>query len=208
MKLGLQGTTVVVSSGDYGVGQEPCNGTSEKIFRPKYPSVCPWVLSVGSTELDYFSNTSAPVPGQKLKEVATQSFPSGGGFSNVFPRQDFQNRWVETYFEEVGDDLGFYGYEQFVPDGNFSLVEGTGGVFNKLGRAYPDVAAVGDRQLIHTRGQWALFKGTSVSAPIWGAIITLVNEARIAAGKSVVGFIHPVLVSSVSSLARKFYFCF
>jgi tripeptidyl-peptidase-1 len=34
-----------------------------------------------------------------------------------------------------------------------------------------------------------------LSAPVWGAVLTLVNEKRIAAGKSTVGFVHPILVS-------------
>jgi hypothetical protein len=41
--------------------------------------------------------------------------------------------------------------------------------------------------------------GTSLSSPVWGAVLTLVNEARIEAGKSTVGFIHPVLVSLIAS---------
>jgi len=35
--------------------------------------------------------------------------------------------------------------------------------------------------------------GTSLSAPIFGAVITLINEERTAAGKGPVGFVNPVL---------------
>ncbi|RFU23989.1 hypothetical protein B7463_g12345, partial [Scytalidium lignicola] len=41
--------------------------------------------------------------------------------------------------------------------------------------------------------QWWTIGGTSLSAPLWGAMLTLVNEKRIAAGKSTLGFINPTL---------------
>jgi tripeptidyl-peptidase-1 len=191
MKLGLQGVTVLVSSGDDGVGHgNLCEGKSGKIFDVDYPSSCPYVLSVGSTEWVRFNNSS-PVPGEKLMERATTRFPSGGGFSNVFGIPSYQRTAVDAYFDEV--DLGFSGYHHYVSDANFSSV--TGGVYHHGGRAYPDVGAIGDRQLVYSDPSWWLVGGTSLSTPVWGAMLTLVNEERIAAGKSTVGFIHPVLVS-------------
>ncbi|TAQ87686.1 hypothetical protein B7494_g3994 [Chlorociboria aeruginascens] len=191
MKLALQGTTTVMSSGDSGVGGTVCYGDSGDIFEVNYASSCPYVLSVGSTEWDAFSNVTAPIPGRKLNEIATRRFPSGGGFSNVFPVPSYQGSAVSTYLKNVGSSLGFSGYTQFVKDGDFSDV--TSGVFHIGGRAYPDVGAVGDRQLVYSNGSWWLVGGTSLSSPVWGAVLTLANEARLAAGKSTVGFVHPVL---------------
>ncbi|KAK0123704.1 hypothetical protein ONS95_008714 [Cadophora gregata] len=193
MKLALQGVTIVMSSGDSGVGGETCNGASGKILDPDYASSCPYVLSVGSTEWDRFSPSTVPVAGQKLKEVATARFPSGGGFSNVFGIPSYQRDAVDAYFDQVEDTLGFKGYHHYVQNGDFSSV--TGGIYHHGGRAYPDVGAVGDRQVVYNNGSWWLVGGTSLSAPVWGAVLNLVNEERIAAGKSTVGFIHPVLVS-------------
>lgn len=192
MKLALQGTTVVMSSGDSGVGGDVCNGESGKIFSVDFASSCPYVLSVGSTEWDAFSNATAPTPGEPLNEVATKRFPSGGGFSNVFPRPSYQADAVSAYLEQEGDSLGFEGYSHFVPNGEFSNT--TSGVFNLGGRAYPDVGAVGDRQVVYSNGSWWLVGGTSLSAPVWGAVLTLVNEERIASGKASLGFIHTALV--------------
>lgn len=194
MKLALQGVTIVMSSGDSGVGGTAgtCNGDSGNIFEVDFASSCPYVLSVGSTEWDRF-NGSAPVPGQKLNEVATKRFPSGGGFSNIFGIPSYQRDAVSTYFDEVESSLGFDGYHHYVVDSDFSSV--TGGVYHHGGRAYPDVGAVGDRQVVYSNGSWWLVGGTSLSSPVWGAVLTLVNEKRIEAGKSTVGFIHPVLVS-------------
>lgn len=42
-------------------------------------------------------------------------------------------------------------------------------------------------------GVFSLIYGTSASAPVVGAIITLINAARINAGKKPVGFVNPVL---------------
>lgn len=58
-------------------------------------------------------------------------------------------------------------------------------------REPPKACLSGDRKsLTSVRRQ-----GTSLSAPIWASIITLVNEERIAIGKKPVGFLNPTLVS-------------
>lgn len=193
MKLALQGVTVVMSSGDSGVGGDVCNGASGKIFDPDFASTCPYILSVGSTEWDRFNPAVPPTPYQKLNEVATKRFPSGGGFSNVFGIASYQRDAVQNYWNQKESTLGFSGYHHFVENGNFSSV--TGGVYHHGGRGYPDVGAVGDRQVVYSNGSWWLVGGTSLSAPVWGAVLNLVNEERIAAGKGTVGFIHPILVS-------------
>lgn len=195
MKLVLQGTTVVMSSGDFGVEGffgSPCLGDSGLIFDPLWGATCPYVLAVGGTEWDRFDPSVTPVPGEKLREVATYGFPSGGGFSNVFGVADYQRDAVSGYFDQVESSLPFDGYHHYVIDGNFSSI--AGGVYHHGGRAYPDVAAVGDRQLVYQNGSWWLVAGTSLSSPVWGAVLTLVNEARLAAGKSTLGFAHPILV--------------
>ncbi|KAI0018743.1 subtilisin-like protein [Xylariomycetidae sp. FL0641] len=194
MKLSLQGTTVVMSSGDAGVGgagECPVDAGGRPVFAPDYASTCPYVLSVGSTQWDRFA--TAPRPWEPLREVATARFPSGGGFSNVFARPAYQDAAVAAYLDAVAPALPFGAYAQFVDAGGFARVDLGGGRYNRLGRAYPDVAAVGDRQLVRAGGDWYLVGGTSLSAPVWGAVLTLVNEERLRAGKSTVGFVHPVL---------------
>ncbi|KUJ15936.1 alkaline serine protease [Mollisia scopiformis] len=193
MKLALQGTTIVMSSGDSGVGGPAgtCNGAEGNILEVDFASTCPYVLSVGSTEWDRFSNTTLPVPGEKLLEVATKRFPSGGGFSNVFGVQDYQRDAVSAYFDQVESSLGFSGYHHYINNSDFSSV--TGGIYHHGGRGYPDVGAVGDRQVVYSNGSWWLVGGTSLSSPVFASVLTLINEARLAAGKSTVGFIHPVI---------------
>ncbi|KAB5571736.1 putative Tripeptidyl-peptidase sed1 [Coniochaeta sp. 2T2.1] len=191
MKLSLQGTTIVMSSGDSGVGPDKCYGPEGKIFDPDFASSCPYVLSVGSTEWDRFDASKPPTPYEKLNEVATARFPSGGGFSNVFGIPSYQRAAVDAYFDQVEDKLGFSGYHHYAENGDFSSVKG--GVYHHGGRAYPDVAAVGDRQVVYSNGSWWLVGGTSLPAPVFGAVLTLINEARLEAGKSTLGFIHPII---------------
>lgn len=89
MKLGLQGTTLVISSGDDGVARRsgPCLGPNEDIFTPDTAANCPYVTVVGSTTLPPGSS-----PGDA--ETATTTFSSGGGFSNIFTTPDYQKTAV------------------------------------------------------------------------------------------------------------------
>jgi tripeptidyl-peptidase-1 len=45
-------------------------------------------------------------------------------------------------------------------------------------------------------GRTIAVAGTSAAPPVIGAIITLINDARLAAGKSLVGFINPATYSN------------
>jgi tripeptidyl-peptidase-1 len=198
MKLGLQGTTVVASSGDSGVGDDYycADGPDGLIFYTTMMNDCPYVLSVGSTELDRPAGaTNPPAPFETLTEVATARFASGGGFSNVFGVPSWQKAAIDAYFAQV--DLPFDAYHHYVVDNNFSSV--TGGRFHHGGRAYPDIAAIGDNQVVYAGGLWYRVGGTSLSAPVVAAMITLVNEERIAAGKGPVGYFTPTLVSAFTS---------
>jgi len=65
--------------------------------------------------------------------------------------------------------------------------------FNPLNRAYPDVSALGDRILIWSGGSVQVTAGTSASTPIFAAIVSLLNDARLNAGKKPLGFLSPLL---------------
>lgn len=85
-------------------------------------------------------------PGTALRPLNSSS---GGGFSNIFPRPDYQNMSVERYFQAY--DPGYPYYSQLAPEtGNIteqldpdSLQGSSGGIYNRIGRAYPDVSANG-----------------------------------------------------------------
>ncbi|KAH8982183.1 subtilisin-like protein [Lactarius hatsudake] len=89
-QLGARGTSVLVASGNDGVGKdEECvadDGSGRVQFVPEFPSSCPYVTSVGGT-------TGNP-------EVAAEF--SGGGFSNHFMRPEYQHVVVPPYLEQLG----------------------------------------------------------------------------------------------------------
>lgn len=190
-KLGMQGKTVVVSSGDSGVQgryKDPtpsnCLGNNQDVFAPQFPVVCPYVTAVGATYLNANGNAELD------NEVAVTSFPSGGGFSNVFERASYQKEAVQHYFDIASPD---YPYYNSVDNSSFNE---NGGVYNRIGRAYPDVAAIGDNVVIVNQGQPTLIGGTSASAPAFASILNRINEELIEQGKPVVGFVNPILYAN------------
>ncbi|KAH7038297.1 peptidase S8/S53 domain-containing protein [Microdochium trichocladiopsis] len=208
MKLGLQGTTVIASSGDDGVGRPgtcPLGAAGQPVFYTNMLAECPYALSVGSTELNRFNNTNgyptAPPTGfEKLDEIATRRFFSGGGFSNAFDAPEWQKAAVAKYFSaNTPQKLGFTGYDQPVKDSDFSKVKGNARYY-KHGRGYPDIAAIGDRQVVYFGGLWYHIGGTSLSAPVVASMVTLVNEERLKKGKGPVGFFTPALYANPSVL--------
>lgn len=68
-------------------------------------------------------------------------------------------------------------------------------VFNNTGkaRAFPDVSSIGLKVATVWLNQTYGVGGTSASAPIFGGIITLLNEERVAVGKKPIGFLYPVM---------------
>lgn len=129
MKLGLMGTTFTYSSGDYGVAGYDgyCLASNGSLndglsgeFVPTFPSGCPYVLSVGATQIRNGTNdVDAAVAAGEEVEVAMELylqdgliyydvpvgadtlgqiiFSSSGGFSNVFSLPSYQASTVEDY---------------------------------------------------------------------------------------------------------------
>ena len=173
MKLGLQGVTVVVSSGDWGVGRS-CPGG---FFDTMSPADCPFVTTVGATNL-----TAGSVAGKTTEQAALLS---GGGFSNIFGTPSYQADAVNAYFKNHPPPYEFY---------NITLnATHTTGQYNRGGRGYPDVAAVGVNFIIWVGEGPTLVEGTSVSTPVFAGLITRINSFRLNAGKKPVGFINPTL---------------
>jgi tripeptidyl-peptidase-1 len=109
--------------------------------------------------------------------VATDgtSFAAGGGFSNYFARPSYQDSVVPAYITSL--------------DGQFN------GLFNTSGRGYPDVAAQAFHYITIWNGTISPLDGTSAATPTVASIISLVNDALIASGKPVMGFLNPWLYS-------------
>lgn len=167
-QLGARGVSLFFAAGDSGVGQNgSCisnNGTNAPYFLPEFPSTCPYITAVGAThEINPEVVAFDPLNG----------FASGGGFSSYFARPAYQNAVVSAYIDSL--------------DGEFAPY------YNASGRGYPDIAAQGQSFITIWNGSQVLLDGTSASTPTAAAVIALVNDALIAAGRSPLGFLNPWL---------------
>jgi tripeptidyl-peptidase-1 len=179
-KLGMMGTTVFHSSGDNGVagnGGVCLNSTLQPVedgtvFNPGFPASCPFVTAVGATQVNPGSTVNDP------EGACEQVIFSGGGFSNIFPLPSFQENAVKSFLKNHPPPF-------------------TDGQFNNSGnaRGIPDLSANGANYVIGIDGEFELVFGTSCSSPVVGSIFTLVNDARLAVGKSTLGFLNPLIYS-------------
>lgn len=176
MKLGLQGHSIMVSSGDYGVASSPgdvsasgCLGPEGKIFNPTYPSNCPYVTSVGATMLyaDQTVRDAESVMQVNLGGTAV-NFSSAGGFSNFYSQPSYQKQAVEHYFDVAKPNYPFYS------ELNVDL-NTTKGLYNRIGRGFPDVSANGAFLLMYIDGGLVHEFGTSLGSPNFASVVTLVS---------------------------------
>jgi len=104
--------------------------------------------------------------------MATDQFGSGGGFSWYSKQFAAQEAAVQAYLTSDTN---------LPPHGSFSAA----------GRATPDVAAMGEGFQVIINGETEDVGGTSASAPTFAGIVSLLNEALIAAGKPHLGHLNP-----------------
>jgi tripeptidyl-peptidase-1 len=171
-QLGARGVSLLFSSGDQGVGATGfCNtndGKNTSTFLPSFPAGCPYVTTVGGT---YQFNPEVAALDARFRIP----FTSGGGFSTYFDRPDYQCDAVQAYLDN----------NEYFPEYH--------GLYNPQGRAYPDIAAQSVNYSTVWDGRTIPVDGTSASSPAAAAILGLVNDALIAAGRPVLGFLNPWL---------------
>ncbi|KAH8889041.1 subtilisin-like protein [Thozetella sp. PMI_491] len=176
-KLALQGTTVIFASGDAGVANA-YNANHPTIclnaeygyvdangtkFLPSFPQNCPYITTTGGTQLL-----------GSIEEGEVVAPFSGGGFSDIFAAPPWQNAAVSGYLN--ANDPG-YGPE----------------VFNRSGRGFPDMATISTNVAVVYLNRTLAISGTSAGPPIFGSMITLLNEERLHAGKPPIGFLNPLM---------------
>ena len=133
-----------------------------------------------------------PTPSQEVAaQQALFDWSSSGGFGNYFPAPTYQKDAVARYFYNNPPQYPSYTY-----NGSASSIGANGGVFNRIGRAFPDVSAMGTNITLVNDGCVTYNSGTSASTPIFAAVIFRINAERMAAGKGPVGFINPVLYAN------------
>jgi len=185
IKLGLQGVTIVVASGDDGANSRDVRYSTRYCgYSPNWPASSAYVLSVGATQGPELGHT----------EVACQSkldagITSGGGFSSYSPVPQYQIDTLNNYFSNAGDIKS--GYKQYLSHG--TLV---------YGRGYPDVAMAGSWYHIIIGGRNTAASGTSASTPVIAGMLTLINAERKSLGLSKVGFVNPTLYADGGSFAN------
>ncbi|KAL1901014.1 hypothetical protein Sste5346_002078 [Sporothrix stenoceras] len=164
--LGLRGITVIESSGDLGVGAgclAPDNKTPE--FNAIFPATCPYLTSVGGTV-------------DVTPEIAWEG--SSGGFSKYFPRPAYQALAVGAYLAEHVSASTYKYYSAYT---------------NWNGRGFPDVSAHSvspDYQIVYA-GKPGPSGGTSAAAPVWAALVGLLNDARLRQGLPTLGWLNPLI---------------
>ncbi|KAF2098918.1 putative protease S8 tripeptidyl peptidase I [Rhizodiscina lignyota] len=198
LKLGLQGTSVFVASGDTGVagvqssngtGPNGCLGPKDNVFNPTNPNSCPYLTNVGATMITPGNTVNDPESAAfGLFHNNTVVFTSSGGFSNIYPIPDYQKSAVDTYFKEHNPPYPYYE----LLDG-FNASKAGDGIYNRIGHGIPDVAANGLEIAVYVGGEAITEAGTSASSPIFAAIVTRINDARLNMGKKPIGFINPAL---------------
>lgn len=170
-KLAARGVTVVVASGDDGVAGPQARSTSQMCrYSPSFPAALPHAVSVGATQ----------GPEANKEEVVCSSetgglITGGGGFSTVFGMPDFQATAVKGFLERADPKPA---------DG-----------FNAGGRGFPDVSLAGRNYAVAIGGRWYALSGTSASAPVFAAMLTLINGQRLKQNKPALGWVTPALYS-------------
>jgi tripeptidyl-peptidase I len=207
LKLGLQGISFIFASGDAGVGDYPepygfsgktgCIGPNGNIFNPTWPVNCPWVTAVGATKV--YPGKTVFEPESAVYDPAGHpyhvNYSSGGGFSNVYAVPSYQKEAHDSYFR---DHAPSYPYYEILEKNTSQIAlygapNGGNGIYNRIGRGIPDVAANGDNTAIYSGGVFRRAGGTSASCPIFASIINRMNEDRLDAGKKPLGFLNAIL---------------
>ena len=193
------GITAISSAGDWGA----FDGVPRIIKDGVYVGDAPWphgvfpaveerVLAVGGTMV---TNTkplteiawSGPPPPGLARMLHFTLIASSGGFSREVPTPDWQAPVRRGWYARGDSEPSVVPYGRGFPD--VSLMASGPAVQ----RAPNEPLSMQGYQAV-VGGKWVDYAGgTSVSAPIWAAIIARLNQARRAKGQRRVGFVNPLL---------------
>lgn len=172
MIAGSMGLSILFASGDQGVWGRSGVG---KTFNPDFPASSPYVTAVGGTN---FATKSV------IGEESAWSC-GGGGFSDTFSQPSWQASAVSDYLAKATA-------ANVLPASSF---------FNASGRAYPDLSALGGQTnpyCVSVSGGSKLegVAGTSASCPVVASVFAQLNNVRLAAGKTSLGWLNPLIYSN------------
>ena len=110
-------------------------------------------------------------------DIETVWTMGGGGFSNKQTMPDYQKEAVQKYLASSAAPPTKY--------------------FNESGRAYPDVSAFAVNFAIYYLEVEISVDGTSCATPTFAGVISLLNDIRLNSNKPTLGFVNPLLYSTL-----------
>jgi kumamolisin len=193
------GITVVAASGDWGA----FDGTPRAERDGLYVCDAPWphaifpgveerVLAVGGTALTSLApltevGWSGPPPPSTRRLLRFDLLASSGGFSDEVPVPAWQRPALRAYYPRGSSCPAVVPYGRGFPD--VALMAAGPSIQREPGA---EMSALGYRALV--AGHWIDWAvGTSISAPIWAAIVARLNQARLESGLPRLGFVNPLL---------------
>ncbi|WYZ44714.1 hypothetical protein EsH8_VIII_000030 [Colletotrichum jinshuiense] len=165
--LTARGVSILAASGDGGA-----RGTGQRLCYSNDGKAAPMTIPTFPASCPYVTAVGATA--NSGPPVAGASF-STGGFSNYFPQPEWQVDAVAEYAAALNGTLD--------------------GLYNASGRAFPDISAIGSGFAIQWAGVSSSVLGTSASCPVVAAMVALVNDVRLGAGKPPTGWLNPLLYS-------------
>ncbi len=179
IRLGLAGTSVLISSGDAGSSACSAGDPTDKTASVQFPASSPWVTAVGGTQLRLTKNATRKtevVWNQANSFTGYVGVGGGGGLSTMFGRPVYQNPIQTNVTTEK--------------------------------RAVPDIAAhaaIGPSIPYYTGGAWAPGNGTSQATPLMAGAIALLSARERAAGRPPLGFVNPWLYKTAKKRKSAFF---
>jgi hypothetical protein len=214
-----QGQSVFSSSGDN--GSDDCNtfetptvASGQNPVSVDDPSSQPYVVSVGGTTI---TDASTQPPGEQVWNDGPNGGADGGGISESWAMPAWQRTATVpgvpfpggTDYANANDVEQQFGYPQ-----NFCQSTVAGASATTPCRVVPDVSAQADEftgavtvfSVANGGNGWATVGGTSSSAPLWAAMLALVNGSASCTSHSStahgVGFVSPLLYDVASQPAE------
>jgi kumamolisin len=172
-EMAVKGQTLFASTGDYGAyGATESDGYSGLAVQD--PSTQYYAVAVGGTTLSVNDSTMAYTSETSWSNTAASpNEGGGGGISTLTSIPSWQVGLATT-----------------ANHGSTSM------------RMVPDVSLDADPDSgysVYYDGAWYVFGGTSAATPLWAAFSTLVNQARVAASESSLGFLAPTIYQTAAS---------
>jgi tripeptidyl-peptidase-1 len=177
MKLGAQGVTITVSSGDDGVANFQARQSERACgYHPSFPATSPYVTAVGATQGGINGGPEVACSSDTGGQITT-----GGGFSTKYDTPSYQTGAVQDYLKSSAGKDAASGYAD--------------------GRGYPDISMAGFDYEVVIAGQTVGVSGTSASSPVVAGFASLVNAKLAASGSAMksVGFMNPTLYKAGTS---------